>query len=122
MPIYALSPGGRDAAAVALCMGNGVNDPTHMSGRMWPCRARPRAHSKLVDRAPSVEAWSRALNAARDSGPGAPAAPADDRLRLLPSGPDLVHGPTSRGTRAIDATNGAADPVADAPREGVQPR
>src|SRR3954468_23895636 len=28
-----------------------------------------------------------------------PAAPAGDRLRLLPSGPDLVHGPTPRGTR-----------------------
>ena len=30
---------------------------------------------------------------------GYPAAPAGDRLRLLPSGSDLVHGPTSRGTR-----------------------
>ena len=47
-------------------------------------------------------------NAARDSGSGAPAAPAGDRLRLLPSGPDLVHEPTPRGTRAIDAPSGGA--------------
>ena len=29
-------------------------------------------------------------------------------LRLLPSGPDLVHKPTPRGTRAIDAPSGGA--------------
>ena len=46
--------------------------------------------------------------AARDSGPGAPAAPAGDRLRLLPSGPDLVRKPTPRGTRTIDAPSGGA--------------
>ena len=46
--------------------------------------------------------------AARDSGPGAPTTPAGDRLRLLPSGPDLVHKPTPRGTRTIDAPNSGA--------------
>jgi hypothetical protein len=48
------------------------------------------------------------LIAARSSGSGAPAAPVGNRLRLLPSGPDLVHKPTPRGTRAIDAPNGGA--------------
>src|SRR3954469_10707648 len=37
------------------------------------------------------------------SGQGDPVAPAGTRLRLLPSGPDLVHGPTSRGTLTISA-------------------
>ena len=32
-------------------------------------------------------------------GPGFTAAHAGCRLRLLPSGPDLIHGPTLRGTR-----------------------
>ena len=46
--------------------------------------------------------------AAHGSGPGAPAAPAGDRLRLLPSGPDLVRKPTPRGTRTIDAPSDGA--------------
>ena len=45
----------------------------------------------------------------RSSGSGAPAAPAGDRLRLLPSGPDLVHEPPPRGTRAIDAPDSGAN-------------
>ena len=80
------------------------------------------ARGKLVDRAPPVEAGSPGACAAACSGPGAPAAPAGDRLRLLPSGPDLVHGPTSRGTRAIDAGGRRADPGGRAPREGIRPR
>jgi len=52
-----------------------------------------------VDRAPSVEAGSPGAFAASCSGTGDPATPIGDRLRLLPSGPDLVRGPTSRGTR-----------------------
>ena len=46
------------------------------------------------------------------SGPGIPASHVGDRLRLLPSGPDLVHEPTPRGTRAISATSRRADPEA----------
>ena len=64
------------------------------------------------DRAPFVEAGSPGAGAAAGSGPGTPAAPAGDRLRLLPSGSDLVHGPTSRGTRAIDANVGELAPEA----------
>ncbi len=77
---------------------------------------------KVVDRAPLVEipATGR-LIAVRDSGPGTPAAPAGDRLRLLPSGPDLVHKPTPRGTRTIDAPNSGATGV-ETPRKGIQPR
>jgi hypothetical protein len=36
---------------------------------------------------------------------GAPVAPGGYRLRLLPSGPDLVHGPPSLRDRAINTTN-----------------
>ena len=83
------------------------------------CVVRMRSR---VDRAPSVEARSRALDATHDSGPGTPAAPAHYRLRLLPSGSDLVRGRTARGTRTIDATSDAAGPGADAPRGGIRPR
>ena len=62
-----------------------------------------------MDRAPLVEIPPAGrLIAARGSGPGAPAAPAGDRLRLLPSGPDLVRKPTPRGTRTIDAPGDGA--------------
>ena len=57
---------------------------------------------------PRRDSARRTPIAARDSGPGAPAAPAGDRLRLLPSGPDLVRKPTPRGTRTIDAPNDGA--------------
>jgi len=76
-----------------------------------PHLSRPErtANPKKMDRAPLVEASaSDRLTAARDSGSGTPAAPAGDRLRLLPSGPDLVHKPTPRGTRTIDAPCGGA--------------
>jgi hypothetical protein len=55
--------------------------------------------SRRADRAPSVEAGSLGASAAIGSGTGDPASPIGDRLRLLPSGPDLVHEPTSSGTR-----------------------
>ena len=62
-----------------------------------------------MDRAPLVEILTTGrLIAVHSSGPGAPAAPAGDRLRLLPSGPDLVHKPTPRGTRTIDAPSDGA--------------
>ena len=70
------------------------------------------ASAKRVDRAPCVEVGSRAPVPGRGSGSGNPATPAGDRLRLLPSGPDLVHGSTSYGTRAIDTVLGAATPRA----------
>ena len=74
-----------------------------------------------VDRAPHVETRRRSPVAARGSGPGAPAAPAGDRLRLLPSGPDLVRKPTPRGTRTIDAPRRRSD-RSRTPRRGIQPR
>src|ERR1700691_800361 len=85
------------------------------------CHQRARQiHPKKMDRAPLVETpASNRLVAARDSGSGAPAAPAGVRLRLLPSGPDLVHEPTPRGTRAIDAPKRRSD-RSETPRRGVQ--
>ncbi len=65
---------------------------------------------KTVDRAPSIETRSPGACVSDRSGPGAPAAHIGDRLRLLPSGPDLIHGPTSRGTRAINTTTGGLTP------------
>ena len=43
---------------------------------------------------------------------GTPATHGGGRLRLLPSGPDLVHGWSPHGTWAIDATERRADPGA----------
>jgi len=52
---------------------------------LWRLAAPPETGAQRrpregTDRAPSVEARSRALDAGRDSGPGCPAAPAGDRL------------------------------------------
>src|SRR5712692_8621767 len=52
---------------------------------------------------------------------GLPAARDGDRLPLLPSGPDGVHGPTLHRTRP--STPRDAHRIRDAgPREGIQPR
>jgi hypothetical protein len=71
--------------------------------------SRTNSYPKKKDRAPLVETpASERLIAAKDSGSGVPTAPAGDCLRLLPSGPDLVHKPTPRGTRPIDTPSGGA--------------
>ena len=66
----------------------------HTQRRVAP---EARNHERTVH--PPSRPVPGALSAVRRLRPGDPAAPAGDRLRLLPSGPDLVHGPTSRGTR-----------------------
>ena len=53
---------------------------------------------------------------------GTPDAPGGDRLRLLPSGPDLVHSSPSRRDLTITTSKRGADPGPKAPREGIQPR
>src|SRR3954464_6459783 len=50
------------------------------------------------------------------------AAPIGDRLRLLPSGPDLVHGPTSRGDPGPSTPHTTGPTRGRAPREGIRPR
>ncbi len=83
-----------------------------------PLTLRGRRHGRAprsgeeVDRAPSIETLSSGAVACNGSGSGAPAAHIGDRLRLLPSGPDLIHGPTPRGTRAISTTTGGLTPKA----------
>src|SRR4051794_29831122 len=52
---------------------------------------------------------------------GDPASPAGDRLRLLPSGPDLVHGPTSRGTRPSTPQPARSTPEAASLRREFSP-
>src|SRR5205823_13822786 len=76
-----------------------------------------RAGEARVDRAPSVEAGSRA-RLRPWLRPGLPAAPAGNRLRLLPSGSDLVHGPTTRGTRPSTPAAGALAAGAGSPSGG----
>ena len=53
-------------------------------------------------------------------GPGRSAAPDDDRLVLLPSGPDTVRGSPLRGTRSSTSHRRAAF-ERRRPREGIQP-
>jgi hypothetical protein len=53
--------------------------------------------------------------------PGCPAAPEGDRLPLLPSGPDGVHGPTLRGTRPSTSSTVSVG-ERHGPRPGIQLR
>src|SRR4029078_7835473 len=53
-------------------------------------------------------------------GPGRSAAPDDDRLVLLPSGPDTVRGSSLRGTRSSTSLEAAAVRGRN-PRVGIQP-
>ncbi len=81
--------------------------------RAAPQRPRKaRCGAKKVDRAPSIETRPPGAFVCDGSGSGAPAAHVGDRLRLLPSGPDLIHRPTPRGTRAISTTAGGLTPKA----------
>ena len=68
------------------------------------CRAR---RGQKRDRAPSVEAGTRGAAAVSRLLFGAPAAPEGGRLRLLPSGPDLVHGSSSPRDRTINIAHRA---------------
>ena len=106
-PRPARSQPGRARAAAGLHAGG----RQRVVGRLRALRLT-RARMKKADRAPSFELGLRAPAPGRDSGSGTPATPAGDRLRLLPSGPDLVHGSTSRGTRAINASLDVATPPA----------
>ena len=90
-------------------------------GYVAPGRRAQRGPRK-VDRAPPVEAGTRGAAAVSRLRFGAPAAPGGDRLRLLPSGPDLVHGSSSPTGPNHQHREQGADPGACAPREGIQPR
>ena len=67
----------------------------------------PPAGARRADRAPSVEAGTRGAATVSRLRSGAPAAPEGGRLRLLPSGPDLVHGSSSPRDRTINAAHRA---------------
>ena len=118
--------GERAGAVAAVERGAGRHGKSSLVGRRWfrwPARARAASWgpAKKADRAPSVEAGTRGAATVSRLRFGAPAAPEGDRLRLLPSGPDLVHGSSSPRDRTITRAQGA-DPGACAPREGIQPR
>ena len=71
--------------------------PNRPASPFRPAGLRPAAPPSRWTVHPPSRLRRRSPIAARDSGSGTPAAPAGDRLRLLPSGPDLVHKPTPRG-------------------------
>src|SRR5689334_1954705 len=62
--------------------------PSLQPDRIWICRA------------PSVDRDARVPIRGDRLGPGRSAAPGEQRLTLLPSGPDVVHEPPLRGTRS----------------------
>jgi len=92
--------------------------------------ARSRAARDPGRRAPGASAWElrecrapsvdRGRPRARDDGrlgPGRSAAPGEQRLSLLPSGPDEVHASPLRGTRSSTSTIAGALENADLGRE-----
>ena len=76
----------------------------------WARGRRAQRGPKRADRAPSVEAGTRGAATVSRLRFGAPAAPEGGRLRLLPSGPDLVHGSSSPRDRTIDIAHRALTP------------
>jgi hypothetical protein len=79
-----------------------------------PSRKQSKAHgapdwraAEVRDRAPPVEAGTRGAATVSRLLFGAPAAPEGGRLRLLPSGPDLVHGSSSPRDRTINIAHRA---------------
>ena len=69
-----------------------------------------RRRAAKMDRAPSVEARSQGAATVWGLRFSTPAAPGGDRLRLLPSGPDLVHSSPPRRDRTITAPDWALTP------------
>ncbi len=84
-----------------------ASGPGRTSGPPSEPEGGPLRVSREADRAPGLETLPPRRLRLRRLGSGPPASPIGDRLRLLPSGPDLVHGPTSRGTRAVNVAAGA---------------
>jgi len=58
----------------------------------------------------------------RQLGPGYPTSPATNRLGLLPSGPDPLHGATPRGTQSVNTACLALDLAHYHPQAGIRPR
>src|SRR3984885_13950435 len=92
------------------------------SGRGWMAPWMPRASAaQKADRAPSVEAGTRGAASVSRLRSGTPVAPEGGRLRLLPSGPDLVHGSSSPRDRTIDAAHRALTPGPEPLGRGFSP-
>ena len=91
---------------------NGHGQPSLVGRSVVPRPAQARAvpPAKKADRAPSVEAGTRGAATVSRLLLGAPMAPEGGRLRLLPSGPDLVHGSSSSRDRTIDIAHRAQTP------------
>ena len=97
---------------------------TESSDGRGPSSAQPSAgdaRPRKADRAPSVEAGTRGAASVSRLRSGAPLAPEGGRLRLLPSGPDLVHGSSSPRDRTIDAAHRALTPGPEPLGRGFSP-
>src|SRR3954452_5414617 len=88
---------GRASADRAPGAGRSTSRPPHGPGR-----------AKVHCRAPSVDLDVSRAHRDERLGPGRSAAPDDDRLVLLPSGPDTVRGSPLRGTRSSTSRRRAA--------------
>src|ERR687896_1093348 len=83
--------------------------------------AADRLEEGGIGRAPGVDHAPVRTHPRARLQPGCPAAPDGDRLPLLPSGPDGVHGPTLRGTR-LSTSGSVVVGERGGPRPGVQLR
>ncbi len=84
--------------------------------------AQPRPWAPGADLAvhpPSITT-AREPDRSGQLGPGRSAAPGEQRLTLLPSGPDVVHASPLRGTRSSTPIASLAS-AGSGPREGIQP-
>src|SRR5262249_6762449 len=85
-----------------------------------PRPAAGQEEGKKIGRAPIVDARPQLASTSRLK-PGSPATPGSNRLPLLSSEPDGVHGLPPRRTQPSTPL-GNAVPKVDAPRMGVRPR
>ena len=110
--------GDRGEVGVGRRLGCGhAGSTVHRFGRHRPAsgKGEGRGRAPGVDHAPARTHPRARLQ------PGCPAAPEGDRLPLLPSGPDGVHGPTLRGTR-LSTSGTVVVGERGGPRPGIQLR
>src|SRR5262245_51904112 len=84
---------------------------------MQPTEGCDRAERVAVH--PPSTATAREPDRCDQLGPGRSAAPGEQRLTLLPSGPDVVHASPLRGTRSSTPIAPLAS-AGGGPREGIQ--
>ncbi len=117
----------REVGTIRTCA-RGGRPSRRMGGPAAPslpgCAAPRRRASRSVPQRPAADCRAPSVDRrrprARDDGrlgPGRSAAPGEQRLSLLPSGPDEVHASPLRGTRSSTSTTTGALANADLGRE-----